>query len=151
MFDANAAGQVPEFVTRYFHGLNMATVLFAMGGYGAYLGWEIRKGNGGDATFGTPDSAAELHPKLMIGMTAFFLAGGQGGLLFNLLQSKPILESPHAVSALAGLLLLGANGALGGLMGDSPNLRTTHAFLGTALMLVFAVHAGLGVQQALSL
>ena len=151
MFDANAAGQVPEFVTKYFHGLNMATVLLAMGGYGAYLGWEIRKGNGGEPTFGTPDTAADLHPKLMLGMTLFFAAGGQGGLLFNLLQGEPILESPHAVSALAGLMLLGANGVLSSVMGDSPNLRTTHAFLGTALMLVFAVHAALGVQLALSL
>ncbi len=139
-----------RFVTKYFHGLNMATVLFAMGGYGTYLGWQIRAGNGGDATFGTPDTAAELHPKLMAGMTLFFLAGGQGGLLFNLLQGKPLLESPHAVSALAGLLLLGANGALSSVMGESPNLRTTHALLGSALMLVFAVHAVFGIQLALS-
>ena len=40
----------------------MATVLFAMGGYGAYLGWQIRDGKGGEPTFGTSDSAAELHP-----------------------------------------------------------------------------------------
>lgn len=140
-----------RFVTHYFHGLNMATVLFAMGGYGTYLGWKVRAGGGAEPTFGTADSAAELHPKLMAGMTLFFLAGGQGGLLFNLLQGKPLLDSPHAVSALAGLMLLGANGVLGGLMGDSPNLRTTHALLGSSLMLVFVVHAGLGIQLALSL
>lgn len=128
----------------------MATVLLAMGGYGTFLGWQIRAGNGGDPTFGTPDTAAELHPKLMAGMTIFFAAGGQGGLLFNLLQNKPLLESPHAVSALAGLMLLLANGVLGSVMGDSPNLRTTHAFLGTALMLVFAIHAVLGIQLALA-
>ena len=38
---------------------------------------QIRKGNGGDPTFGTSDMVAELHPKLMGGMTLFFLAGGQ--------------------------------------------------------------------------
>ena len=151
VFDANAAGLVPEFVTHYFHGLNMATVLLAMGGYGTYLGWQVRAGNGGDATFGTPDTAADLHPKLMLGMFLFFAAGGQGGLLFNLLQGKPLLESPHAVSALAGLMLLGANGVLGAVMKDSAQLRTTHAFLGTSLMAVFLVHAALGVQLALSL
>ena len=101
----------------------MGIVLVAMGGYGTYLGWQIRAGNGGDATFGTPDTAAALHPKLMTLMTLLFLAGGQGGLLFNLLEGRPILESPHAVSALAGLGLLAANGALGTVMTDKAALR----------------------------
>jgi hypothetical protein len=85
------------------------------------------------------------------GCFLFFLAGGQGGLLFNLLQNKPLLESPHAVSAFAGLMLLAANGALGAVMKDSPQLRTTHAFLGTSLMAVLVVHAGLGLKLALEL
>lgn len=151
-----------------------------MGGYGTYLGYRIRAGAGDEPTFGTPDSAAELHPKLMLGCFLFFAAGasrsrqqrasyagpltpprargrastsagGQGGLLFNLLQNKPILESPHAVSALAGLALLGANGVLSSVMGEDPNLRTAHAFLGTSLMAVLVVHAALGLQLALSL
>ena len=143
--------QVPQFVKTWFHAINMATVLFAMGGYGTYLGWQTRAGNGGDATFGTSDTAAELHPKLMGGMTLLFLAGGQGGILFNLVQGRPVLESPHAMSALAGLLLLAGNGALSTVMKGDPQLRTAHAFLGTALMAVFAVHAALGLQLALSM
>jgi hypothetical protein len=87
----------------------------------------------------------------MAGCLLFFLAGGQGGLLFNLLQNKPLLESPHAVSALAGLMLLGANGALSAVMGENPQLRTAHAFLGTSLMAVLVVHAGLGLKLALEL
>jgi hypothetical protein len=134
-----------------FHALNMAVVLFAMGGYGTYLGWKVRAGNGGDDTFGTPFSAADLHPKLMLGCFFFFLAGGQGGLLFNILQNRPVLESPHAVSALAGLMLLAANGVLAGAMGENPQLRTAHAFLGSSLVAVLLIHAGLGVQQLLSL
>ena len=85
------------------------------------------------------------------GCLLFFLAGGQGGLLFNLLQNKPLLVSPHAVSALAGLALLGANGFLGVAMKDNAQLRTTHAFLGTSLMAVLVVHAGLGLKLALEL
>jgi hypothetical protein len=126
-------------------------VLFAMGGYGTYLGYQIRAGNGGDPTFGTPDTADQLHPKLMLGCFLFFAAGGQGGLLFNLLQNKPLLESPHAVSALAGLMLLGANGVLASVMKENPQLRTAHAFLGTSLMAVLVVHAGLGLKLALEL
>ena len=168
----------------WFHAVNMFTVLFAMGGYGAFLGWQVRAGNGGAATFGTSDTAAELHPKLMGGMTLLFLAGlccaaaplfsssavqfcgcarergadaqlrlagGQGGILFNLVQGRPVLESPHAISALAGLLLLAGNGALSTVMKGDPRLRTAHAFLGTSLMAVFAVHAALGLQLALSM
>ena len=122
-----------------------------MGGYGTYLGYQIRAGNGGDPTFGTPDTAADLHPKLMLGCFLFFAAGGQGGLLFNLLQNKPLLESPHAVSALAGLMLLGANGVLASIMKENPQLRTAHAFLGTSLMAVLVIHAGLGLKLALEL
>lgn len=129
----------------------MGTVLFAMGGYGTYLGWQIRGGNGVDATFGTPDTASQLHPKLMLGCLLFFLAGGQGGLLFNLLQNKPLLESPHAVSAFAGLMLLAANGVLASAMKENPQLRTAHAFLGTSLMAMLVVHAGLGLKLALEL
>ena len=131
--------------------LTRAAVLFAMGGYGTYLGYQIRAGNGGDPTFGTPDTAASLHPKLMLGCFLFFAAGGQGGLLFNLLQNKPLLESPHAVSALAGLMLLAGNGVLATFMKENPQLRTAHAFLGTSLMAVLVIHAGLGLKLALEL
>lgn len=40
-----------------------------MGGYGTYLGWEIRKGNGGEPTL-TGSTASDLHPKLMGGESA---------------------------------------------------------------------------------
>ena len=78
VFDFWANDQVPEFVAHWLHPINMGVVLFAMGGYGSYLGWQIRAGNGGDETL-TGDAAADLHPKLMAGMTFFFLLGGQGG------------------------------------------------------------------------
>ena len=42
VFDGYAAGSIPEFLVHWFHALNMGVVLFAMGGYGAYLGWEVR-------------------------------------------------------------------------------------------------------------
>jgi hypothetical protein len=47
----------------------MAVVLGAMGGYGSYLGWQIRKGDGDVA------KAADLHPKLMAGCLIFFTLG----------------------------------------------------------------------------
>lgn len=88
-----------------------------------------------EATIGTSDTAAQLHPKLMIGMTLFFAAGGQGGLLFNLLQGRPILESPHAVTALAGLLLLAGNGALSTFSACRRVNSTNHAVVSRFLQL----------------
>merc|ERR1712127_746033 len=33
---------LPPFMLHWFHALNMGTVLFAMGGYGTFLGWYMR-------------------------------------------------------------------------------------------------------------
>ncbi|KAK3271446.1 hypothetical protein CYMTET_20204 [Cymbomonas tetramitiformis] len=140
----------PEFVIHWFHALNMGVVLFAMGGYGTYLGWRIRAGYGDEDTFGTPDSAAELHWKLMAGMGFFFLLGGQGGLIFTLLEDRTLFASPHAITATAGLGVLAAQGVLGATMKDSETLRTTHAYLGSTLMALFVAHAALGLKLGLS-
>jgi len=142
--------EIPAWVVHWFHAINMGIVLVAMGGYGTALGWKIRAGEGDEPTIGTPDTAAELHPKLMAAMGLFFAAGGQGGLLFTLLEGRGLLESPHAVSALGGLGLLGLQGVLGNVMKDDENLRTAHAFLGTSLMALFVVHAGLGIKLGLA-
>lgn len=56
------------------------------------------------------------------GMTLFFLAGGQGGILFTLIQGRPIFESPHTITAIAGLALLAANGVLGNVMSGALKL-----------------------------
>ena len=55
----------------------------------------------------------DLHNKLMLGMLFFFFLGGQGGLVFTLIEQRPFLESPHAISAFAGIGLLAAQAALG--------------------------------------
>ena len=128
----------------------MGLALAAMGGYGAYAGWQVRAGRGDEPTL-TGSAARDLHPQLMGVMTAVFVAGGSGGMLFNLLLDRPVLSSPHAVTAMAGLGLLAANGMLSTVMKESPNLRTVHAFLGTGLMAVFVAHAALGVELALKI
>jgi len=139
----------PEWIIHWFHGLNMATVLFAMGGYGTYLGFQIRKGEGNAEAFGG-EMVRELHPKLMFGMLFFFFLGGQGGLVFTLMEGRPLLGSPHAVSAFAGLALLGAQAVLGTTMKGTPAARTAHTYLGTGIMSLFAVHAALGLANGLS-
>ena len=150
VFDANAAGSVPLVLKQWFHGANMGLALAAMGGYGSWLGWRIRAGAGGEKTL-TGTAARDLHPQLMGAMTAIFVAGGSGGVLFNLLLDRPIFTSPHFITAAAGLGLLAANGALSTVMKDKPELRTAHAFLGTGLMAVFVAHAALGVELGLQI
>lgn len=145
-----SAANLPEYAIKWLHGANMGIVLATMCAYGTYLGWEVRKGNGNDETL-TGDIVRDLHPKLMGAATLIFFLGGQGGLVFMLLQEKPLLESPHAITAFAGLGLLAANGAIGQVMKNKEELRTVHAYLGSSLMAVLLVHAGLGLQLGLSL
>lgn len=63
---AKASGLAPDFLLHWGHGAAMSTVLFAMGGYGSFLGWQTRLGNG-DAEFPLTlgDTAREIHPKLV--------------------------------------------------------------------------------------
>jgi len=118
--------------------------LHSTGGYGTYLGWSIRAGKGNEASLtGTP--VRDLHPQLMGVMTFIFLAGGSGGALFSLLLGRPPLESPHAITAVAGLGLLAANGLLSTVMKNSPDLRTAHAFLGTGAWLLLEMASTTGV------
>jgi hypothetical protein len=65
-----------------------AVVLFAMGGYGSYLGWQIRLSPDGAAKA----AAKDLHPKLLAGMFFFFAAGATGGITSLITSGKPIFE-----------------------------------------------------------
>merc|ERR1719478_1609611 len=57
---AKAAGIAPEFLLHWGHGAAMSTVLFAMGGYGAYLGWQTRFGNG-DVEYPLPSATRRAN------------------------------------------------------------------------------------------
>lgn len=130
----------------------MATVLIVMGGIGAFLGWQIRNGNGEEQyAFTLGKTAREQHPLIMGLAFLFFLTGGQGGLVLTAVAGKEIMQSPHFYSAAAGMSLLALQATLPFFFSSKQGLRTVHAYLGSATMLVLFVHMYNGINLGLSL
>ncbi|POO01748.1 Di-heme cytochrome, transmembrane [Trema orientale] len=137
---------LPDWLVHWGHPGNMAVVLFAMGGYGTYLGFRIRFSD----DLEEKAKAKDLHPKLLAGMFFFFALGATGGITSLLTSDKPIFESPHAVTGFIGLSLLTIQTILPTLFEGNPGLRNVHGILGSGIMTLFLVHAALGLQLGLS-
>ncbi|KAF7146378.1 hypothetical protein RHSIM_Rhsim04G0144000 [Rhododendron simsii] len=157
---------LPSWLVHWGHPGNMAVVLFAMGGYGTYLGFRIRFSDDVEEKA----TAKDLHPKLLAGMFFFFALGATGGVTSLLTSDKPIFESPHAVTGSIGLALLTIQTILPTLfeeleyflsrlifgfelpnpMQGNPGLRNVHGILGSGIMTLFLVHAALGLQLGFS-
>lgn len=137
---------LPEALVHWGHPGNMAVVLFAMGGYGTYLGFRIRFSD----DLEEKAKAKDLHPKLLGGMFFFFALGATGGVTSLLTSDKPIFESPHAVTGFIGLALLTIQSILPALFEGNSGLRNIHGILGSGIMTLFLVHAAFGLQLGLS-
>ncbi|WJX11666.1 hypothetical protein P8452_02253 [Trifolium repens] len=137
---------LPDWLVHWGHPANMAVVLFAMGGYGTYLGFRIRYSDDVEEKA----KAKDLHPKLLAGMFFFFALGATGGVTSLLTSDRPIFDSPHAVTGVIGLALLTIQTILPSLFEGNPGLRNVHGILGSSIMTLFLIHAALGLQLGLS-
>ncbi|KAK9124159.1 hypothetical protein Sjap_013761 [Stephania japonica] len=133
---------LPEWLVHWGHPGNMAVVLFAMGGYGTYLGFRIKFSDDAEEKA----KAKDLHPKLLGGMFFFFALGATGGITSLLTSDRPIFESPHAVTGFVGLALLALQTSLPALFEGNPGLRNVHGILGSGIMTLFSLHFSLAWQ-----
>ena len=142
----------PELIIHWGHPLMMSIVVFVMGGFVAYTGWQGRLNRG----VGEEKSTQSLgeHRKIAPLMFLFISLGYTGGVLSLVIQNHPILESPHFWTGTLIIGLLGTNAliALSGFGGEKKGtLRTVHAYLGSAVFALFIVHAILGIKLGLSI
>ncbi len=139
----------PEPIVHWGHPLMMGIVVFVMGSYTAWAGWQGRLGS--DA-----EKMAEkrtIHKRLSLWMFTFITLGYTGGVLSLVMQGQPLFESPHFWTGTLVIGLLATNGAISitKFGGGQPVLRTVHAYLGTVALGVMFIHAFLGVQLGLAI
>ena len=141
---------LPEVITHWGHPVMMGTVIFVMGGYVAYAGWQSRLNP--DAEIAAKNRTD--HRKLAPWMFLFLALGYTGGILSLVMHKHPLLESPHFLTGSIALLLLATNGmiSLFGFGGSQKEtLRSVHAYLGAGIMVLLIVHTAFGLSLGFSL
>jgi hypothetical protein len=142
---------LPEPITHWGHPFFMSIVMFGMGGYGIYAGWQGRLLTATDPTAAAQKKAD--HSKIISAMAAFMAIGATGGILSLVIQKHAIMESPHFLTGMTMLILLFLNGAVSfsGFGGNNPALRKAHAYFGSLIVIVMLVHAIAGLKLGLSI
>lgn len=140
----------PEPIVHWGHPLMMGIVIFVLGSYVAYAGWQSRLTKDEEVA----NAKRADHRKLAPLMFLFLALGYTGGVLSLVMQQKPILESPHFWTGTAAIIVLGINSLLAftAFGGEKKGVfRTFHAYLGSLIMVLLIVHTILGINLGLSI
>lgn len=140
---------LPEPIIHWGHPVMMAIVVFVMGGFAAYAGWQGRLAT----DTGIAVEQKQQHAKVAPLMYVFIVMGATGGILSLVMQGEPILESPHFWTGMGAIALLTTNAIIAATKfgKGSDALRSAHAYIGSAALALLVVHAFFGTQLGLSI
>lgn len=140
---------LPEPIVHWGHPAMMGIVIFGLGTYTAWAGWQGRIAEAAEAK----QKARADHKKLAPLLFLFITLGYTGGILSLVMQGHPILESPHFWTGSAAIAVLALNGFLSAtkFLGGKLAARTAHAYIGSAAMVLLVVHAAFGLKLGLAL
>ncbi|MFK8181944.1 MAG: DUF4079 domain-containing protein [Phormidesmis sp.] len=140
---------LPEPIIHWGHPVMMAIVVFVMGGFAAYAGWQGRLAT----DTGIAVEQKQQHAKVAPLMYVFIVMGATGGILSLVMQGEPILESPHFWTGMGEIALLTTNAIIAATKfgKGSDALRSAHAYIGSAALALLVVHAFFGTQLGLSI
>jgi hypothetical protein len=140
---------LPEPIVHWGHPLMMAIVVFVMGGFAAYAGWQGRLATDEGIALEQKQNHAKIAPLMYL----FIVMGATGGILSLVMQGEPILESPHFWTGMGAIALLTTNAVIAATkFGQGKEaLRSAHAYIGSVALVLLVVHAFLGARLGLSI
>ncbi len=139
---------LPEPIVHWGHPVMMAIVVFVMGSFAGYAGWQGRL----TTDSGVAVEQKQQHAKIAPLMYLFIVMGASGGILSLVMQGEPILESPHFWTGMGAIALLTTNAIIAATkFGNGSNrLRTAHAYVGSAALAILVIHTAFGMRLGLS-
>lgn len=139
---------LPEPIVHWGHPLMMTIVVFVMGGFATYAGWQGRLATDSGVTVEQKQQHAKVAPLMYL----FIMLGATGGVLSLVMQGEPILESPHFWTGMGAIALLTTNALIAATKfgKGSEAVRTAHAYIGSTAVILLVAHAVFGLQLGLS-
>ncbi|MEM9538059.1 MAG: DUF4079 domain-containing protein [Cyanobacteria bacterium P01_E01_bin.42] len=140
---------LPEPIVHWGHPLMMGIVVFVLGSFTAWAGWQGRISQ----KAGIAAQNRQSHRKLAPWLFLFISLGYTGGVLSLVMQEQSIFESPHFWTGSFAVILLALNGLISATKfgGNKEALKTIHAYLGSFALLVLFIHAFFGMNLGLSI